>query len=568
MTPAPKILIVDDKPENLVALESVLNPLPAEILKATSGDEALRLSLHNTFALAILDVQMPVMDGFEIARLLRLDEASRGTPIIFLSAVYSDDYHQFLGYRSGAVDFITKPFNPEFLLQKVHVFLEMHKAHAELKASKEQLESLLQDQRRTNLALQQEIARRVATEAQLQAAKSQAESLSRAKSEFLATMSHEIRTPLNGIMGMLQLAQSMPMDSELKDFLDNALTSSRSLLRILSDILDISKVEAGMLDLVEEEFDLEEVIRPIVTSFSDVAARKGVRYEARVEPGLPARLAGDPSRLRQILFNLVGNAIKFTTNGQVLLEVYPLPHCPRPGWVNLHFSVTDTGIGIPEDKVGHIFGMFTQVEGSFSRRFGGTGLGLAIVRQLVGLMSGSLSIASELGHGTEMHVTLPLRAHAAPGASARNRARSRAIRTNAQPSNRVLVVEDESMNRLTAVRFLQHLGFEATGVADGLEALDLLARTRFDVVLMDIQMPDMDGLEATRRLRSGSAALNRDVPVVALTAHAMSGDRDRFLAAGMDEYLTKPMDMGALREVLDKVLDGAQPESVPTGRQD
>nr|WP_279355706.1 ATP-binding protein [Fundidesulfovibrio agrisoli] len=307
---------------------------------------------------------------------------------------------------------------------------------------------------------------------------------------------------------------------------------------------------------------MEEVIRPIVASFCDAAAGKGIRYEARVAPGVPARLVGDPSRLRQILFNLVGNAIKFTTAGHVLLDVYTLPHCPRQDHVNLHFSVTDTGIGIPEDKVGHIFGMFTQVEGSYSRRFGGTGLGLAIVRQLVELMGGTLSIATELGHGTEMHVTLPLYANPEPRRAAKPAAR--ACCPADKPGNRVLVVEDESMNRLTAVRFLQHLGFEPVGVSDGHQALDILTQSRFDVVLMDIQMPEMDGLEATRRLRNGGT-INRDVPVVALTAHAMSGDRDRFLAAGMDEYLTKPMEMQALREVLSRLLPGTAGNLVPAG---
>ncbi|MFP5239552.1 MAG: ATP-binding protein, partial [Acidobacteriota bacterium] len=273
---------------------------------------------------------------------------------------------------------------------------------------------------------------------------------------------------------------------------------------------------------------------------------------------------GDPSRLRQILFNLVGNAIKFTNTGHVLLDVYTLPHCPRKGHVNLHFSVTDTGIGIPENKVGHIFGMFTQVEGSYNRRFGGTGLGLAIVRQLVELMGGTLSIATELGHGTEMHVTLPLRAEPEPMRLAKPAAR--ACCPPHKSGNKVLVVEDESMNRLTAVRFLQHLGFDPVGVADGHQALDILTQSRFDVVLMDIQMPEMDGLEATRRLRSGGT-INRNVPVVALTAHAMSGDRDRFLAAGMDEYLTKPMEMNALREVLARLLPGAAGDFAPAGGQ-
>lgn len=555
----PKILIVDDKPENLVALESVLSRLSAEILKATTGDEALRLALHHSFALAILDVQMPGMDGFEIARLMRFDESSKNTPIIFLSAVYSDDYHQFLGYKSGAVDFITKPFNPEFLLQKVNVFLEIFKSSQELQYSKKQLEDVLLMQRQMNDELQNEIAQRKIVEFHLQAAKEQAEILSSTKSEFLATMSHEIRTPLNGIMGMLQLAQMMPMDNELKDCVDNALSSSRSLLRILSDILDISKVEAGALRLVIEDFDIDEIVRPIMASFGEVASRAGIECKVLVAPEVPRRLTGDPSRLRQILFNLVGNAVKFTSSGSVVVEVYMLPYCTRPGHRSVHISVTDSGLGIPPDKIDGIFGLFTQVEGSYSRRFGGTGLGLAIVKRLVDLMDGSIAVSSELQQGTQMHVTLPLMVPNQEDPSSR-KCDADNVCHPPKMTGRILVVEDDNTNRLTAIRFLQRLGFDASGATDGLHALAMLGQSPFDAVLMDIQMPEMDGLEATQRIRqSPGAEFDPRIPIIALTAHAMAGDRDRFLQAGMDDYLTKPLEIAALRSVLARVL----PTSVP-----
>ncbi len=555
MTSLPKILLVDDLPANLLGLSTVLSPLPVELLTATTGDEALRLTLNHTFALAILDVQMPGMDGYELAKLLRLDQRTKNTPIIFLSAVHSDDYHQFMGYRSGAVDFITKPFNPEFLLHKVRIFLELHEHSLALSQGKLQLESLLAEQQRTNAELHREIAERKAVEAQLQAAKERAEVLSGAKSEFLATMSHEIRTPLNGIMGMLQLAQTETMPPELREYVDTALASSRSLLRILSDILDISKIEAGAMPFEAEDFTLDEIIRPIMLSFRDVAERKGIDLAIHVEPDVPKRLTSDPGRLRQILFNLIGNAVKFTTKGSVTLEVYPLPSCALAGHQSIHFAVVDTGMGVADEEVDNIFALFTQVEGTYSRRFGGIGLGLAIVKRLVDLMKGSIVISSVLGQGTQMHITLPLQVPAQEDPVGMSPQLDSAPATDSSVPARILVVEDESINRLTAMRFLNHLGYEAMSAENGFQALELLKTNLFDAILMDVQMPGMDGLEATRRIRVSAEALtSANVPIIAVTAHSMAGDRERFLAAGMDGYLPKPMEKEDLRTTLARLL--------------
>lgn len=555
MTSLPKILLVDDKAANLTALESFLSPLPVQLFKADSGDEALRLTLRHTFALAILDVQMPNMDGYELAKLLRLDERSQNTPIIFLSAVYSDDHHQFMGYRSGAVDFITKPFNPEFMLHKVNVFLELYNRREELADKKRQLEILLEEQCRTNTELSKEISNRRAVESQLLVAKERAETLSKAKSDFLATMSHEIRTPLNGIMGMLQLAQTVPMAPELKEYVDTALSSSRSLLRILSDILDISRVEAGSMHFEVEEFALDDIIQPVRLSFQDQAARQGITLAVQVDSGVPKRLMGDPGRLRQILFNLIGNSLKFTRNGSITLEVYALPYGTAPGCDCVHFAVTDTGLGIADDKVGEVFGLFTQIEGTFSRRYGGVGLGLAIVKRLVDLLGGSIAVRSELGRGTAVHITLPLNTAARRSQEAVPTPAAASTPAPARQNARILLVEDESINRLTAMRFLKHLGYEAMSAEDGHQALKLLAEENFDAVLMDVQMPGMDGLEATRRIRASTGnEFDPGIPIIAVTAHSMSGDRERFLNAGMDAYLPKPIEKEDLRLLLEQIL--------------
>jgi len=550
----PRILIVDDLPEKLLVYRTVLEELDAELVVARSGTEALKSILNEDFAVILLDVNMPGMDGLETASLIRRYRRTERTPIIFITA-YADEMQTSRGYELGAVDYIMTPINPHVLRSKVRVFIDLYRAHADLASSHQALEHRVGERtrelKRSNERLQAEIEERRRIESEREALlereqvlRAEAEELSRLKDEFLATMSHELRTPLNAIFGWITLLRTGRLDEPTEErALETIERNARSQKRLIEDLLDVSRIVTGKVTLELSMVDARRVIETAVETMMPAAQAKGIALVPLLDAGV-GPLRGDPARLQQVVCNLLSNAIKFTPLGG-RVEIVLARRGPEA-----EISVRDTGQGIKPEFLPYVFDRFRQEDGSISRRHGGLGLGLAIVRHLVELHGGTVSASSDgEGKGATFTLRVPIR----PSASTAQSAESQPIvPSSAAPLGgvHVLLVDDDPSAREVIAQILETLGARVSLAATGSAALTLLFERKPHVMVADLGMPEMDGFALIEQVRALDPNLGGRIPAVAVTAYATMQDRLRALHAGYQNHIAKPVEAEELVAVI------------------
>jgi signal transduction histidine kinase len=550
------VLVVDDTPANLVALGAVLAPLGVRIVEARSGAEAIARASEQSFAVALLDVQMPEMDGFEVARRLRETATGVELPIIFLTAIHVDEMYSRKGYASGGADYITKPFDPEVLRARVRAFVDLFQQRERLR--------LVQVGERTR-ERDEALEKLEALLASERAARREAEIANRAKDEFLATVSHELRTPLSAILGWTIIARRNSISPDVERALTTIERNARAQIRIIEDVLDVGRIISGKLQLEVAPTDVADAIEGAVETVRPAADAKQVALDVAIDPDAGV-IAADAERLQQIACNLLSNAVKFTPKGgHVTVSA-------RRTASSVVIRVSDDGEGVRAEFLPYLFEPFRQADGSTTRRHGGLGLGLAIVKQLVDAHQGVIIARSEgEGRGASFTVELPARAVPATMGERGLCAKTSAVCKTAPreirlDGVRLLIVDDDEDSRDLIGLMLADQGATVSCAASAGEALRLIAESPPDVLLSDIGMPDVNGYALMRRVRSLAADSGGKTPAIALTAYARAEDGERAFVAGFQAHVTKPVDPDRLTALVANLaglpLDPASEPSV------